>query len=388
MLKALLPPLLLLICGAVAWALTHTAPETHTQAPAREPPRVQAAPAHAQPLRLKVTSQGVVSPRTEISLVSEVPGKIVRIHPAFAAGGFFKPGEILIAIDPRDYDFAVTGAAAQVAEARKELLREQAEATQAEHEWQTLGDGHPPDAFTLHKPHLEERRAKLAAAEAALAEARLRRERCELRAPFAGRVRDKRVDVGQYVTVGTDLARLYATDTAEVRLPIAADQAGWLDLPLSHPDGGSATPGPAVTLSARFGGKLAHWQGRIVRTEGALDEKTGMLYAVAQVPEPYRYRPDRPPLAVGLFVHADIEGVERTDIFSLPQTALRAGYQVYVIDSEHRLRLRNVEVLRSDRDSVLVSGGLQDGEQVLVGGVELPVEGMRVNTESAPGGRS
>jgi multidrug efflux system membrane fusion protein len=376
-LKILLPFLLLIASAITAWALIDRKAEVKSKVMEREPPTVEIVPARPETVRLNVHSQGVVAPRTEINLVTEVAGKVTRIHPAFAAGGFFKSGEVLVAVDPRDYDYAVTKAQALVAEARKELLREQEEAEQAAEEWQALGGGEPSD-FVLHKPHLEERRAKLAAAEAELAEARLKRARCELYAPFTGRVRSKQVDVGQYVAAGETLARLYATDVAEIRLPVAADQAEFLDLPLSYANGRNDRTGPAVTLSARFGGKLHHWAGRIVRTEGALDDKTGMLYAVAEVREPYGYRKDQPPLAVGLFVHAEIEGVARSDLVRLPQSALRSGYQVYVVDSEGRLRLRTVEILRSDHDEVVVAGGIASGETVMVSGVDLPVEGMKV----------
>lgn len=204
----ILVPLLLLSASAItAWTLIDRKSEVTPKVAEREPPVVDVVPAKPELVRLNVHSQGVVAPRSEINLVAEIAGKVIRVHPAFAAGGFFKPSDVLVAIEPRDYDFAVTKAQALVAEARKELLREQEEAAQAAEEWQALGGGEPSE-FVLHKPHLEERRAKLAAAEAELAEARLRRARCELYAPFAGRVRNKQVDVGQYVTAGETLGRL------------------------------------------------------------------------------------------------------------------------------------------------------------------------------------
>ncbi|MGH6820666.1 MAG: efflux RND transporter periplasmic adaptor subunit, partial [Methylocella sp.] len=353
----------------------------------REPPTVEVMTAEPRALQLNVHSQGVVSPRTEIDLVSEVAGKAIDIHPAFAAGGFFKKGETLVRIDPRDYEFAVVRAQAQVAEARKELLREQAEAEQAEREWEALGSGEA-SPYALHKPHLEERRAKLAAAQAGLGEAQLNRERCELRAPFAGRIRDKHVDIGQYVTAGATLAGLYATDAAEVRLPVPSDQIEFLNLPLypgGAPDGDR--PQPKVTLSARFGKNNYEWDGRIVRAEAAVDEKTGMFYVIARVPEPYGHPQQGPPLAVGQFVHAEIEGIARDHLVKIAGAALRSGYQVYIVDENSRLRLRAVEVLRREQDGIVVSGGLNPGDVVLVGGVELPVEGMRVTPKPRDGDR-
>ncbi len=381
--KVLLP-IVVLSAGALgAWAIIAAKPEVEQKQIAHELPVVQVMIARPQAVRLNVHSQGVVAPRTEMFLVSEVAGKIDHVHPAFAAGGFFKKGEVLLTIDPRDYDLAVTKIQAQVAEARKELLREQAEAEQAQQEWQALGDGGEASDYVLRKPHLEERRAKLAAAEADLAEARLKRARCELRAPFDGRVRTKQVDSGQYVPAGAALARVYAIDVAEVRLPITNDQLNFVALPLSYRDAQDPGPRPGVTLSAQLGGRNYEWQGEIVRTEGAFDEKTGTLYAIAQVKDPYGYREGVPPLAVGLFVQAEIEGRERSDVVGLPRTALvRGAYRVLVVDSGDQLRFRDIAVLRGDREQVFVSNGVKPGDRVIVSALDTPVEGMKVRIEA------
>lgn len=385
-LKIALPLVILSASAATSWALIAHKPAIVPQAGGRPLPQVTVAPARLETLRMTVVSQGVVRPRTEIDLITEVSGKIVAIHPAFAAGGFFKKGDRLIAIDPRDYDFAITKAQAQVAEAHKDLLREEAEAAQAQNEWQALGGGDAND-FVLHKPHLAERRAKLAAAEADLAAARLRRSRCDLNAPFAGRVRGKQADIGQYVESGKAVANIYATDTAEVRLPVPSGQIQFLDLPLFYPDAPPTQAGPHVTLTAQFAGKTHTWQGRIVRTEGVLDDKTGMLYAVAEIRAPYAYHPGRPPLAAGLFVHADIEGRERRDLINIPRAALHGGYQVYVVDRDNRLRMRHVEIVRADADRLVIGKGLKPDERVLVSGIELPIDGMRVAIKTATPGR-
>ena len=87
----------------------------------------------------------------------------------------------------------------------------------------------------LRKPQLAEARAKVKAAEADLAQARLQRSRCEWRAPFAGKMRAKSVGLGQFVQPSNALARLYATDVAEVRLPLTMDQLAYIDWPGNLP---------------------------------------------------------------------------------------------------------------------------------------------------------
>lgn len=376
-------PLLVLAAGLMAaWALVSHSPEAQLHVPPPERPQIEVLRAEPRTVQLNVYSQGIITPRAEIDLVSEVAGQVVKVAPSFATGGFFKQGEVLVVIDPRDYEFALTKAQAQVAEAHKALLQEQAEVEQAHRDWKALGEGAPTD-FALRKPHLAEAQAKLAAAQAELKLARLNLERTQLRAPFEGRVREKKVDVGQYVTQGAVLARLYAVDIAEVRLPLARDEWAYLDLPRSYRDMELRRTSTPVRLTARLAGQIHQWEGRIVRTEGALDKKTGMLYAVAQVPDPYGYKSGHPPLLIGLFVQAEIRGEERQGVFVLPPSALRNAHQVLVLDPEERLRFREVEVLRSERDRIFVSGGLKPGERVVLSALEAPVEGMRVRVEAA-----
>ena len=382
-LKIVLPLLVVTLSVLISWALLSSKQEVVAKTAEREPPSVEIMIAEPKTLRLDVISQGIVAPRTQIDLVPEVSGKVIQIHPAFAAGGFFKEGETLVAIDPRDYEFEVVRARARVAEAERELLREEAEAEQAAKEWNALGEGEASD-YVLHKPHLAERRAKLAAARADFEEARLKRRRCELKAPFDGRIRDKQVDLGQYVESGDEMATIYATDSAEIRLPVPISQAEFLNLPLNYGDSANAEfAKPAVDLSVHFGSQSYHWEAAIVRTEGALDEKTGMLYAVAKIANPFLSRENLPPLAVGQFVYARIEGRARNHLVKIAKSALRSGYQVYVVDAESRLRLRDVEVLKRDEDGIIVSGGILPGEQVMVAGVQLPVEGMQVRIREA-----
>jgi RND family efflux transporter MFP subunit len=379
--KTLLPLLVLLAATGAAWAIIALKPGAIASMPAPSVPTVEILRAAPQTLRLNVTSQGVVTPREEIDLAAEVNGKIVHVHSNLVAGGFFSANDLLLAVDPRPYDYAIVTAQAKVAEAKRMLVAEQAQVEQAESEWQALGEGKASD-LTLHKPQLAEAKAKLQAAQAELAKARLDRSRCELRAPFAGRVLNKRVGLGQYLQAGAVVARIFASDIAEIRLPIGIDQLAFLDLPL-----GDSTPasrrGPAVTLSAEVAGKRQRWQGRIVRSEAALDETSGQLYLVAEVEQPFRSSPGRPPLLSGLFVQAEIEGVLRKDVYALPRTALNGLQQAKLVDAEQRLEMRSLDVVRTESDRVIVASGLQPGDRVIVSELPVPVAGMRVSIAEA-----
>ncbi len=382
LLKIALPLLLLILgIGGSWWLINHKtqADESKVKKINHEPPTVKVTTAKQEALRMDVSSQGVVEPRTEIALVSEVSGKVVKAHPAFAAGGYFKKGEMLLTVDYRDFEFAVVRAKAAIAEAHKEFLREREEAQQASEEWQALGSGKASD-YVLHKPQLKEREAKLTAAQADLSAAKVQLERCRLLAPFNGWVRDKRVSVGQYLNAGEKIAQLYADASAEVRLPIASGQLQFLALPSQDL---SVSKWPDVTLNVQFGDSEQQWHGRIVRTTSSLDDKNAMLYAIAEVPYAFRPKINQAALMPGQFVKATINGIERHDLLSLPKSALFGGNQVYSVDKDGRLQMHTVELLRNDKDRIIVTKGISQGERIVVDGVDLPVAGMRVKIAGA-----
>ena len=381
-LKIGLPILLLLMGVGAAWAIMALRPRIVTQAPKAEVPLVSVIQVEPQTIRLNVHSQGIVTPRNEIDLIPEVAGKVIHLHPDFVAGGFFNRNDLLIAIDPRDYDAAIAQAQAQIAEARRQVAMEEAQADQARDEWQALGDG-VPSALTMREPQLAEARARLKAAEASLTLARIKRSRCELRAPFAGRLQSKNIGLGQFIQPGDKLARIYSTDVAEIRLPLSSSQLGFLDLPLGVPND-SAGKGPKVTLTTEFAGKMQTWEGRIARTEGTLDESTGVLYAVAEVQAPYQQKDNRPPLLSRLFVQAEIEGKAMQGVFVLPQLAMNAAQEVLLVDAEQKLHIRRVDVLRNEPDRILVKGGLNAGDRLVTSGIDVPVEGMTVRVDANP----
>jgi RND family efflux transporter MFP subunit len=378
-LKIIAPVVVVLAGISISWAIVVHKPQPKSELSNDEAPLVQVVEVEPQTVKLNIRSQGVVVPRTEIDLVPEVAGQIVQLHPSLVAGGFFKLGDVLVKIDTRSYDHAIAEAQARIAEAERQVMVEEAQAEQARNEWHSLGEGQP-SALTLREPQLAEARAKLKAAQADLAHARLQRSRCEWRAPFAGRVRERHIGLGQYVQPGEKLARIYAIDVAQVRLPLATDQFTYLDLLLDHRNSKAET-GPKVILSSQFGGALQHWEGRIVRAEGALDEETGLLHAVAEVIDPYTVKAGQPPLMPGLFVNAEIEGKDQPDVFILPSSAVNASHEVLSVDREDRLRIRHVDILRTEPDRILVKGGLGSGDRVVVSGIQVPVEGMKLKTE-------
>jgi RND family efflux transporter MFP subunit len=377
-LKIILPVMVLLLGGAGAYALMATRPVLEPEKPSNKIPVVTVIEAQPETLRLNVHSQGIIKPRHELDLTAEVAGKVIFLHPDFVAGGAFKKDELLVRIDSRDYDAAIVQAQAQIAEANRLLATEQAQAEQARTEWQALGTGQP-SALVMRKPQLAEAHAKLKAAESTLAQATNKRNRCEIHAPFTGRFYNKAVALGQVIHTDEKLAQLYATDVAEIRLPITLEQLAYLDIALHD-----VKQKPiAVTLTAKLAGTLQTWQAHIVRTEGIVDENTGVLYLVAEVRQLKSRRSDEAPLLNGLFVEADIQGKILDKVFALPQQAINAAQQVLIVDNNQTLHSRHLEVLRTEANRVLIQNGLHAGERIITSGIDLPIEGMTVQVSAS-----
>jgi RND family efflux transporter MFP subunit len=351
------------------------------------PPLVRASLIHLQDYQLVVNSQGTVNPRTESELVSQVSGQVIGVAQQFAPGGFFKKEDVLIRIDPRDYEFSLSRLKARVAQAQLRLAQEEAEASIARQEWERLGKKEEPDPLVLRIPQLAEAKTSLEAARAELNQAELNLQRTKIIAPFDGRVRVKKVDVGQVVSPGIPLATIYAVDYAEVRLPVPDDEIGYLDCCLDYRTQNPAELDIDVKLSASYGGNFYKWSGKIVRVEGEIDPLSHMITLVARIKDPYGrdLQSERPPLAVGMFVEAEIIGRRVDDVAVIPRSALRGDERVLIIDKDNKLHFRTVEVLRADFETVIISSGLDEGERICISPLEAVVDGMEVRiVEESP----
>lgn len=382
--KAIVPMGVVALAGVAALGLVAIRPTVAPTPMLRRPPLVRTIGVEPRDIELTIRAHGTVVPRTESELVAEVSGRIVWVSSSLAAGGFVQEGETLLRIESGDYEVALERAGAGLARAESQLHL-------AENNLDRLTKLSRSGA--LSPADLDDARSGRSVAEAnqreaaaALDQAQRDLARTEVRSPFIGRIREKRVDMGQYVTRGAPVARVYAVDYAEVRLPIPDDEAAFVDLPIDYRDERADQSGPQVTLRAEFAGREYAWTGRIVRTEGELDPKTRMIHAVARVEDPYARGDDpmRPPLAVGLFVEAEIRGRSFSDVVALPRKVLRGGSdEVVIVDAEGRLERRPVDVLRRERERVLIRGGLERGERVCLTSPAIAVEGMAVRTVDA-----
>ena len=382
MIKQYLLSLAVIIVGVgIAGLIIATGPKLDPQPPTPNAPMVRAATAVQETVQLSAITHGTVLPRTESELVPEVSGRVIAISPNMVSGGFFRKGDLLLEIDPLDYEVSLEQAKAALSSTRSELTNaKKAHERQLDlAKRQSTSQSQKDDALNrlrLAHASLREARARLMRAERDL-------QRTRVIAPYDGRVRNEKVDIGQFVNRGAPIANLYATDLAEVRLPLHDEELAYLDLPLAGTPFNNREP--TVVLRAQFAGQQHTWEGRVVRTEGELDPRTRMINVIAQVEAPYEQTDNRPPLAVGLFVEAEIIGHLVNNIFVLPRSALQPNEQIYVVGNDNRLQFRDVTILRSVDENIYITDGIRPGELLCLSPVNNAVPGMLVQpvTETA-----
>jgi RND family efflux transporter MFP subunit len=334
-------------------------------------------------LEMRVESQGVVVPRTRTSLISEVSGAVLELSDAFVVGGTFETGDMLLKVDPTDYEVALQRAQARLISARAQMELEKARSSQAEKEWEITGrpkSEAPP--LLLRQPYLLEAEANLLQAKAELRQAKIKLQKTVIRAPYAGMVSKKLADVGQFIGTGTAIGETFAIDFVEVRLPLT-------ERDLTMMDGLSAAGKLAektVVLSGTVDGQAAIWTAEVARSEGVVDELNRSQYIVARVADPYGLAATtasaRVPLRVGTFVKASIEGKVLNNVFKIPRGSLLEGARVGLVDSNSLLRIIPVEVASADDNSYYISAGLKNGDQVVASSLGTPIEGLKLRVRN------
>ncbi len=371
--KLIIPALVIIasILGAVT--LMATSPQLEPNVPAPVPPTVRVVDIEPKSIQMTVQSQGTVVPNTESELIPEVSGRVIWMSKSLVNGGYFEKGAVLLRLEDDDHRSSLRRAKAS-------LTRAEAEYQHARFEYQRMQS--LEDRQLASRSQIENTLRASRVTEATLQDARENYaqavrdlERTQLKAPFTGLVRHESVDIGQLVGRGSAVATIYASDQAEVRLPIADRQLAFLNLPVGHRGELPLDQQPNVRLSAEYAGRMLEWSGKIVRTEAQIDMSSRMVHMIARVSNEDQVAP----LPVGLFVNADIEGLLVDDVVVLPRNALRTGNRVLVVDDDNKLRFREIETLRFYQDDVFIKAGLQPGERVCISPMQTPIEGMTVN---------
>lgn len=368
--KQIILPIVIIALGALGFIAFQS-----MKKPPEEKPEVDNTPIvtvetiNVAPVTLKVSSYGVVKPKYETELVAQVSGEIVELSPLFVRGGFVKKNQLLAQIDPNDYKAALIDAEANMASARASLEQERAQGKVAENEWKTITDSSPTE-LSLRKPQLAQEIARVKSAQASVLRAKRNLERTEIRAPYDAMIESRIIGLGSFVGTGSKVGKLLGTATAEIRLPVADNQLGFLKANGVNSD---------VLLEGTYSGNTKTWQAKIIRSEGVIDSTSRMSYLVAEISDPYVLieKSNETPIRFGSYVNAKILGLDIANATSVPRHLVNKG-RVAILDNESKLHYSALTIVRQDGRNVIVSGGLSDGDQLITSALDYPIDGMKL----------
>lgn len=374
-------PLIIIIAGAAAmYGLKYSRTEPKKEIRTDPGILVRTARAVKKDVTVMVKGTGTVEASQEISVIPQVSGSVVYVSPNLVVGGRFRKGEVLFRIEDIDYVLGLEQAKAARATAEYELAKIESSAEIARSEWERLklDDAAEASPLVLYEPQLANARAALTSASASVEQAKLALDRTSVKAPINAIVKSENIDIGQYVKSGSSVAVLTGTDTGEINIPLRSEDLYWLDVPVH----GRNRDVPEAVVSVTVGGRTFEWQGHVLRTTGEVDPKSRMMQVVVEVDDPYGVQGNnhtgRPVLAIGTFVHVDIKGSLLKDVFVIPRSAFRDNATVWVMGKDDKLRIQDVTPVRFEKDTVIISRGLNDGDRIVLTNISGAADGMRL----------
>lgn len=349
------------------------------QQPSRRPmsamiPVVEVAELSAVSTSVTVNCMGTVIADRQAALQAEVTGRIVDLMPGLVEGALVRKDDVLLTIDPRDYQLAVAQAEATLHSAQSSLRLEEGEQAVAKHERELIGsnvslDGAYEDLM-LREPQLKAARAAVETAEAALDTAKLNLERTDVRAPFDGVVQAVHVDEGDFASSSKTLVELVAADRFFVRTSLPVSSLAMF------PGIGENEFGAEIQLTD--GGFRS---GRIYKLLPDLSEQGRMARILVAVDNPLSSENGRPML-LGEYVRVKLMGKEVQDVFLIDRSSLHDGSVIWLIDEDNRMHIRSAERIQGYENQVMIRSEIPDGWKLVTSDIAAPVEGMEVRIYS------
>jgi len=329
--------------------------------------------------RIIVSAFGTVQANREITLRSEVPGRVVEQSPNLVVGGIVEKGEELLKIDPRDYLFAVEREKAAVERAQFELQLEKGRQVVAKREWEQLGPtikkSELSEELALRRPHLKEKRAALEAALSQLEKAELDLKRTTLISPMDAVVITESIETGDYITPQTEIGRLAGNRRFRVQVSVPLNRLKWIEMPKGR------DPGSRVRVIQDVGGEFVVKEGTILRLLSDLDPTGRMARILVAVDDPLGLNDPfggEFPLLIGTYSRVEFEGPMIEDIFVIPRAALRENNSVWVMSADKELEIKEVSIIQKSDDFVFVDKGIAEGDEIIVSNLPLAIPGMQL----------
>ena len=376
--KLLTVVVIIAIGVVIARVLIMTKPAAKKRPVSIAAPLVEYIEVSPQSHRITIETTGTVIPAREVAVQPQVTGVVVWTSPSFVPGTLVKAGEVLVRIDPRDYELAVVQHQASLTKAQVDLETEQGRAEVASREWELLqGDVEYTQAgrnLALRKPQLENARAGIEAARSALKKAELDLERTVVKAPFNAVITSENVDTGQLISRGVTIANLAGSDNFRVQASLNINELAWIDVP-----GVNAGKGSQARVIQLFGAESNNHTGEVERLLSQVDAKGRMAWVLISIPDPLAAKKEMP-LLLGAYVAVEIAGKTLQNVYVIPNEALRQGERVWLLKEDDTLFVKDIKVVWRQKNEVIVQG-LSPQDRLITSRISAPVDGMelRVN---------
>ena len=376
MIKKLKPLFILLGAFALSyllWFLGQVQPDPVEELP---PPDVIVEILTPKDFQVQISSNGTTTPLTQTVLTAEVGGEVIYRSKKFAEGASVIEGEILAKIDDTDLQLKYKNALLQLANAEVKYSLQLAEAEVAKEAWDKIGDGVASD-LTLKKPQLKQAEAFLEVAKAQVSSAAKKLNKTEIIAPYAGRIQNVNIDLGTTIIPGQPVGAMYTSSEIEITLAVKDNDLQFLSIPM---DGRKLNPSEqaSVVIESFYKGKTQSWKGKLERVDGVIDPVTRMINLIAVFKNDF-IESDKPNLPIGLFVEAKIDGITLKNIFEIPINSISEDNEVYIVDKDNQLELRELTILKKYSEFVIIKDGLKAGERIVTSKLSTASNGIKVN---------
>ena len=376
MIKKLKPLFILLGAFALSyllWFLGQVQPDPVEELP---PPDVIIEILTPKDFQVQISSNGTTTPLTQTVLTAEVGGEVIYRSKKFAEGASVIEGEILAKIDDTDLQLQYKNALLQLANAEVQYSLQLAEAEVAKEAWDKIGDGVASD-LTLKKPQLKQAEAFLEVAKAQVSSAAKKLNKTEIIAPYAGRIQNVNIDLGTTIIPGQPVGAMYTSSEIEITLAVKDNDLQFLSIPM---DGRKLNPSEqaSVVIESFYKGKNQSWKGKLERVDGVIDPVTRMINLIAVFKNDF-IEIDKPNLPIGLFVEAKIDGITLKNIFEIPINSISEDNEVYIVDKDNQLELRELNILKKYSEFVIIKDGLKAGERLVTSKLSTASDGIKVN---------
>ena len=365
-------PILFIALASIGYlGLTKCKRTRPVKTPVKKIPIVESQTVQPEAIQLHVKSQCTVQAAIHGSINVEVSGKIISTEPAYQVGGNFQKGDVLLTLDSRDYEARKAQADANLTRAQLALMEEEARGAQARKEWEATGKDSTakPSPLVLRVPQLTLARHELHAARQAADIAALNLQRTKLLAPYDGVLTEKLAEIGQVVAGGpaTPIAKAYSSSILEARLPVSSREITFLELENK----------PTVEIQAEIGRRTWTWKAHIDRDAGRIDPQTRFHHLVALI-NLNETEPGQPKLQPGQFITATIRAKSVPNLYRVPRHAFVEATTLFIVSKENTLLKRNVVVLHSLGDEILVRDGLSPGDTICLTRLQFMNNGLKV----------